>query len=405
MKADINSIVITKRIRKEVLGIEELAEDIVKHGMLNPITVMSENSGKFRLLAGLRRLEAARLLNWEQVDVNIISPADAEAALLIEISENEQREPFTYSEKMDFARLLEEIETAKARERMVQGGKISGNSNKNDLSQGRVARPYPAENSKNQKAPDKVEPTSDFSGRSRDAIGGKIGMSGRTYERAKFIQENAPEDVIDRLDKGETSIYKEYNNLRSESKNEGGVEDALANVRAEDNEPNTSNEAANKEDCDTSENTIIDDNGDVDDDVIEDFKGFEPSKVAETPKNLEPSKTQPFIDESKHLPPTSRIPKPLSKADEEAQQKIIEFNALPAEKKVDVLQEQILKERARAAEAESKLKREQELHHNTSYHSKLSIANLENQIAVLEAKVVELSELLDKAGVLIGADG
>ncbi|GHU51781.1 hypothetical protein AGMMS49975_06280 [Clostridia bacterium] len=41
--------------------------------------------------------------------------------LKIEFSENEQREPFTYSEKMDYARLIEEIETAKAKERMLLG--------------------------------------------------------------------------------------------------------------------------------------------------------------------------------------------------------------------------------------------------------------------------------------------
>ena len=110
------------------------------------------------------------------------------AALRIEISENEMREPFTFSENMDFAALFEEIEVAKAKERMLSGKKI-------EVDDPRAARPK-GMNSK-----------SAFSvGKSRDAIGEKIGMSGRTYERARYIQNNAPDEMISRLDNGETSI-------------------------------------------------------------------------------------------------------------------------------------------------------------------------------------------------------
>ena len=91
--------------------------------MINPITVIAANDGEFRLIAGLRRLKAAQALGWDDIEVYVVSPADAEAELLIEISENEQREPFTFSEKMDFARIIEEIESAKARERMLSGKK------------------------------------------------------------------------------------------------------------------------------------------------------------------------------------------------------------------------------------------------------------------------------------------
>jgi hypothetical protein len=63
-------------------------------------------------------------------------------------------------------------------------------------------------------------------------------------------------------------------------------------------------------------------------------------------------------------------------------------------KKIEVLQEQLRVERARAAEAESELKRERELHHNTKYHSQLSISNLEGQVAELTTKVAELAKAL-----------
>ena len=381
MKANISDILITKRIRKEVTKIEELAEDIEKHGLLNPITVMSENGGKFRLLAGLRRLKAVCFLDWDEIDINVVSPADAEAALLIEISENEQREPFTYSEKMDFARLLEDIEAAKAKQRMVEGGVIAGRGRSLEGKKGMAVRPYPiGGGNKNEMLDEESVQSPTFTGTSRDAIGKKIGMSGRTYERAKFIHENASDDVIDRLDKEETSIYKEYNTLRAQTKNVDDVENAAHKDSLPDCVPHNAGEP-NVAVIEESHNGSEDINGTGN---IEN-------------NNSETLNTQTIADESKHLPSASRLPKPLSEADEEAQRKIIEFNVMPPNKKIEVLQEQLRKERARAAEAESELKREKELHHNTSYHSKLSIANLEKQIAGLEAKVLELTELLAKA--------
>ncbi len=123
MTIAIERIIIKERIRKEITKISELAEDIRENGLLNPITVMMLDGGKYQLLAGLRRLKAVQSLGHTEIAVNVVFPADAEAALRIEISENEQREDFTFSEKMDYGRLLEEIEREKARERMSLGGK------------------------------------------------------------------------------------------------------------------------------------------------------------------------------------------------------------------------------------------------------------------------------------------
>lgn len=316
-KAKIADIKVTQRIRKEVTMIDELAANIQRIGLINPITVMQGDSGELRLLAGLRRLRAVQSIGWTEIDINTVAPADAEEALLIEINENEQRESFTFSEKVDFARLLEEIEQAKAKERMSLGGKGGIDQ------EGCVAR-------RNLPAT-----------RASDAIGEKIGMGGRTYERARHIRDNAPQEVIDRLDNGESSIYKEYNALRAINKPE--------------DEPTNANQG-------------------------------ETLATATVEKIT--------VDESKHLYPIPRILKPLSQKDEEAQRKINEFNALSPTKKVEVLQEQLRKERARAAEAESELKREKELHHNTRYHSQLSITNLEGQVAELTTKVAELAKAL-----------
>ena len=91
------SIIITERIRKEVRNINDLTEDISRNGLINPITIMkTEYDDTYRLIAGLRRLRAAQALKCGDVESSVVSPADAEAALLIEISKNEQRQDFTF---------------------------------------------------------------------------------------------------------------------------------------------------------------------------------------------------------------------------------------------------------------------------------------------------------------------
>jgi ParB family chromosome partitioning protein len=188
MKVMMERILRKEHIRKDISKIPELAEDIRVNGLLNPVTVMALDDGDYQLLAGLRRVKAVQSLGQTQIAVNIVAPADAEAALRIEVSENEQREGFTFSEKMDYARLLEDIEKAKALERMLAG-----------------------------KSADPTDPGPE-GGETRDIIGAKIGMSGRQYDRAKYVADNAPEEVIDQLDKGERSIRGTYDELRAQEK-------------------------------------------------------------------------------------------------------------------------------------------------------------------------------------------
>jgi ParB family chromosome partitioning protein len=193
MKALIKNIKVTERIRKEITKIEELAADISAHGLINPITVMSVDDDEFRLLAGLRRLKAVESMGLVEIDVNIVAPADAEAELWIEISENEQREDFTFSEKMDYARLVKEIEKVKAKERMSLGGK-------GGLKEG---TPLGAEVQRGE--------TSEF-------VADKIGMGKTNFKRAEYIVKNAPDEIIDELDRGERKIRSTYDELKAKEK-------------------------------------------------------------------------------------------------------------------------------------------------------------------------------------------
>ena len=71
--------------RREVLskGVSELAKSIAEVGLLNPITLNRDNT----LIAGLHRLEAAKLLGWAEVDCTVSSLEGLQAELA-EIDEN-----------------------------------------------------------------------------------------------------------------------------------------------------------------------------------------------------------------------------------------------------------------------------------------------------------------------------
>lgn len=185
MKVDISDIHVAKRIRREIGRIPELAADIRKNGLISPVTVMPLDDGRYRLLAGLRRLEAVKSLGETAIETTILPIVDAESALLVEISENEQRENFTLAERMDYAAMLEEIERAKAKERMLAGKTLDPTPN---WAQGH--------------------------GETREIVAPKVGMSRGTYARAKFIANKAPE-LIAAIDRNEISVHEAYKVARA----------------------------------------------------------------------------------------------------------------------------------------------------------------------------------------------
>lgn len=75
----------------------ELAESVRQHGILQPLTVRRTETG-WELVAGERRLRAARLAGLEQVPCIRIQAADQDAALLALI-ENIQRRDLHYFEE------------------------------------------------------------------------------------------------------------------------------------------------------------------------------------------------------------------------------------------------------------------------------------------------------------------
>jgi len=96
------------RIHFDDQTLEELAGSIKKLGIVQPLTVRETGNGRYQLIAGERRLRAARLAGLTHVPA-YIRTADDQAMLELALVENIQREDLDAMEvAISFQRLIEE---------------------------------------------------------------------------------------------------------------------------------------------------------------------------------------------------------------------------------------------------------------------------------------------------------
>ena len=160
-------------------NVEELARSIAAVGLMNPITVTQDNT----LIAGLHRLEAAKLLGWTEIECTV-SDADGLQAELAEIDENFVRAGLSHRELGDL--LLRRKELYEAIHPETRQGQRNGQTAKNDKLTVLAAKPF-------------SEDTAD-----------KLGISKRTVERLVQTAANlTPEakktirDAGDKITKGD----------------------------------------------------------------------------------------------------------------------------------------------------------------------------------------------------------
>lgn len=102
MQIALEDIKVKRRVRRKPEEIESLMDSMKRYGLLNPITVNS----RFVLIAGERRLEAAKRLGWHTINAVVLNDTDKISELEMEIEENTQRSNFTEKELMEaYARL------------------------------------------------------------------------------------------------------------------------------------------------------------------------------------------------------------------------------------------------------------------------------------------------------------
>jgi ParB family chromosome partitioning protein len=139
--------------------IEGLARSMNEIGLLHPVAIDAD----YRLIAGERRILAAKMLGWQAIEAHFV---DLENLLQGEHDENVERKGFTPSEAVEIGRALEDIERAKARERMaVRSGNLP-------------------------------EVNASDKGNAIDRVASAVGMSRHTYEKAQDVVEAAEQDPI-----------------------------------------------------------------------------------------------------------------------------------------------------------------------------------------------------------------
>jgi len=102
MLVQINDIKVKKRIRKDMGDINALADSMKRFGQISPILITKNNV----LIAGGRRLEAARNLGWSTINAVVAEIPDELSKLEYELEENMQRRNFTPTETNEAAKRI-----------------------------------------------------------------------------------------------------------------------------------------------------------------------------------------------------------------------------------------------------------------------------------------------------------
>ena len=158
-------------------NVEELARSIAAVGLMNPVTVTQDNT----LIAGLHRLEAAKLLGWTEIECTV-SDADGLQAELAEIDENFVRAGLSHRELGDL--LLRRKELYEAVHPETRQGQRNGQTAKNDKLTVLAAKPF-------------SEDTAD-----------KLGISKRTVERLVQTAANLTPEAKKIIKEADTKITK-----------------------------------------------------------------------------------------------------------------------------------------------------------------------------------------------------
>lgn len=169
----LDDITVGRRHRRDLGDVDALAASMGELGLLQPVVVDAAG----RLLAGERRLAAARLLGWATIPVHVAAGLDdAVRALKAERDENTCRKPFAVSEAIALGRDLERLLAEEARRRQRSGKSVDG------CAGGRGRKKNPGASCPG------------VSGKTRDQVGAAVGLGGRTFEKARAVVEAAERD-------------------------------------------------------------------------------------------------------------------------------------------------------------------------------------------------------------------
>ena len=101
----ISDITIGKRFRQEIGDLKPLEKSIAElNCLLHPVVVEQLDNGKFKLVAGKRRILACKNLGWTKIPINPVKIPLPQAG---ELHENGARKNFTGSEIVAISEYIE----------------------------------------------------------------------------------------------------------------------------------------------------------------------------------------------------------------------------------------------------------------------------------------------------------
>jgi len=107
----ISSIRVDARMRKDLGDINDLAESLKTHNLMHPVVVLEEAEG-YRLIAGERRLTAAKRAGWTEVPATVFRDLNDLQVKSMELEENIKRENLSIAEQARGVKELEELKQA-----------------------------------------------------------------------------------------------------------------------------------------------------------------------------------------------------------------------------------------------------------------------------------------------------
>ena len=117
------------RTRMDESALQELADSIVEHGLLQPLVIRPIDNGRYEIIAGERRFRAAALAQLQTVPV-IIKEVSDENALALALIENIQREDLNpLEEAFAIQRLIDEFDYTHEQAAQAIGRSRSATSN------------------------------------------------------------------------------------------------------------------------------------------------------------------------------------------------------------------------------------------------------------------------------------
>lgn len=195
----IKSIKIGQRHRKDLGNLRGLADSMKRVGMLHPVVIDPAN----RLIAGRRRLEAAKLLGWPTVPVRVVNLDDVAEG---ELAENAHRKDFVPSELWAVAKAVME-RVARPRGRPSKNGKVET-----------------FHHSKRGKTRDKAAAYFGVSGRHLEKIGAVVEAAEADPKRFGYLKEE--------MDRGPRHVHRCYQKLKALRQQEDAGRDKIEPVDA-----------------------------------------------------------------------------------------------------------------------------------------------------------------------------